>query len=131
MKLTNRRIVADTNFLGALTQRQLPIRVSYSIAKNVSKIENELKVYNAERQKLIDKYCIKDEEGNNIIDENNQLKIDDENLEVWNKEVNELLDIEVDISIHKFNENDLINANCEITPAEIMLIDYMIEVIEE
>ena len=127
MKLTNRKIVNDANFLGALTHKQLPIKVSYAIAKNISKIERELEIYNKERQKLIDKYCVKDEEGNNVIDENNQLKIADEHLEAWSKDINELLDIEVDINIHKFNVNDLLNSNCEMTASELMLIDYMIE----
>lgn len=127
MKLTNRKIVNDANFLGTLTNKQLPIKVSYAIAKNVSKIEKELDLYNKERQKLVDKYCIKDEKGNNKIDENNQLKIADENLDDWNKSINELLDIEIEIDIHKFNINDLLNSNLDMTPSEIMLIDYMIE----
>lgn len=129
MKLTNRKIVNDANFLGALTNKTgLPIKVSYALAKNISKIEKELDIYNKERQKLLDKYCIKDEEGKNLVDENNQLKIADENLEAWNKDINDLLDIEIDIDIHKFNECDLLNRDCDLTPAEIMLIDYMIEV---
>ncbi|MFR5746082.1 MAG: DUF1617 family protein [Romboutsia timonensis] len=126
MKLTNRKIVNDANLLGNLTHKQLPIKVSYAIAKNISKIEKELEIYNKERQKLIDKYCLKDEEGN-LIDENNQFKIADGNLESWNKDMNELLDIEIDINIHKFSKDDLFNSNCNITPAELMLIDYMIE----
>ena len=76
---------------------------------------------------MLDKYCIKDDEGKNLIDENNQLKIADEHLEDWNKDINELLDIEIDIDIHKFNVNDLLNSNCEMTASELMLIDYMIE----
>lgn len=127
MKLTNRKIVNDANFLGTLTQKQLPVKVSYAIAKNISKIENELKIYNIERQKLIDKYCVKDEEGNNVIDENNQLIIADENMTDWNNAINELLDIEVEIDIHKFNINDLMYSNVEFTPSELMLIEYMIE----
>lgn len=127
MKITNRRIVNGATFLNGLINKQLPIKVSYAIAKNVSKIESELKVYNKERQKLIDKYCIKDEEGKNKIDENNQLRIADEHLEVWNENLEELLDIEVEIHIHKFDVNDLLNSNCEMTPSELMLIDYMIE----
>lgn len=127
MKITNRKIVNDAMLLGSLAQKQLPIKISYAIAKNVSKIENELKIYNDERQKLLDKYCIKDEKGKNKIDENNQLKISDENLDDWNKSINELLDIEINIDIHKFNKEDLLNSNCEMTPSELMLIDYMIE----
>lgn len=127
MKLTNRKIVNDANFLGALTNKQLPIKISYAIAKNISKIEKDLELYNKEKQKLVGKYCIKDEKGNNKIDENNQLKIADENLDDWNKSINELLDIEIDIDIHKFSINDLLNSNCEMTPSELMLIEYMIE----
>lgn len=127
MKLTNRKIVNDANFLGALTNKQLPIKISYAIAKNISKIEKDLELYNKEKQKLVDKYCIKDEKGSNKIDENNQLKIADENLDDWNKSINELLDIEIDIDIHKFSINDLLNSNCEMTPSELMLIEYMIE----
>lgn len=127
MKLTNRKIVNDATFLNNLANKQLPIRVSYAIAKNVSKIESELKVFNDERQKLLDKYCVKDEEGKNKIDENNQLKIADEHLESWSKDLEELLDIEIEIDIHKFNINELLNSDCKLPPVDLMLIEYMIE----
>ena len=127
MNLTIRKILNDTNALVVISQKQLPIKVSYAISKNIKKLEKELKIYDEERQKLIDKYCIKDEEGNNVIDENNNLKIADEHLKAWNKEINELMDIEVDIDIHKFNLYDLMCGNYDMTPAELMIIDYMIE----
>ena len=41
MKITNRKIVNNTNLLAALTNKQLPIKISYAIAKNISKIEKE------------------------------------------------------------------------------------------
>ncbi|WP_278682862.1 DUF1617 family protein [Paraclostridium bifermentans] len=127
MKLTNRQIVDDAIFLKELTQRQFPIKVSYAIAKNVSKIENELIVYNKEREKLLNKYAIKGDDGNILIDENNKLKIKDEYIDDWNKDINELLDIEIEIDIHKFKLEDLINGADSISPADLMVIDYMIE----
>lgn len=127
MKITNRRIVNDANFLGTLNNKQLPIKVSYAISKNVSKLERELKIYNSEREKIINKYCKKDEEGNLVIDENNQYHIEYENIDVCNKELNELLDIEIEVNIHKFKLNDLMYGNYEMSPSEMALIDYMIE----
>ncbi len=128
MKLTNKKILNDAAFLSELSKKQgLPIKVSYAIAKNIKAIENELNIYNSERQKLLDKYCVKDKEGKNKIDENNQLKISDENLSDWNKSITELLDIEINIDIHKFSKDELFNSNCEMTPSELILIDYMIE----
>lgn len=127
MKLTNRRILNDANFLTALMQRQFPVKVSYAISKNVSKLESELNIYNKEREKIIDKYCKKDEEGNLLIDENNNYSIEDENIDICNKELNELLDIEIDVNIHKFKLDDLMCGSYEMSPSEMALIDYMIE----
>lgn len=127
MKITNRRIVNDANFLFNLVQKQFPVKVSYAISKNISKLERELKIYNSERQKIINKYCKKDEEGNLVIDENNQYHIEDENIDVCNKELNELLDIEIEVNIHKFKLDDLMHGNYEMSPSEMALIDYMIE----
>lgn len=126
MKLSNERIINEATGLGAITQKQLPVKVSYAIAKNIIKIERELKVYNSEKQKLIDKYASKDEDGNPIIT-NGNIEIPKENAANWNKDIKELLEIENEIDIHKFNISLLDNSNCDFTPAELMLIDYMIE----
>ena len=124
MKLSNERILNDVQGLGQLTQKSLPVKVSYAIAKNIGKIESELKVYNKEKQKLIDLYSVKDEDDKTLVGENNQITIKEEFLEDWNKDIKELQSIENEIDIHKFNINDLTG---EMTPAELMLIDYMIE----
>ena len=127
MKITNRRIVNDSNFLESLMHRQFPVKISYAISKNISKLESDLKIYNSEREKIINKYCKKDEEGNLVIDESNNYSIEEEYIDICNKELNELLDIEVDIDIHKFKLNDLLQCNLEVSPADLSLIDYMIE----
>lgn len=127
MKITNRRIVNDSNFLASLMHRQFPVKVSYAISKNISKLESDLKIYNSEREKIINKYCKKDEKENLVIDENNNYSIEEEYIDICNKELNELLDIEVDIDIHKFKLDDLLQCNFEVSPADLSLIDYMIE----
>lgn len=125
MKLTNKKIVNDSMILMEISRKELPIKVSYALAKNISKIEKELEIYNSERQKLLDKYCIKDEHGENKVDENNQLKIQEEYLKDWNQDIKELQNIELEIDIHKFKLEELNGYN--MTPSELIAIDYMIE----
>ena len=125
MKLTNKKILKDAMTIGAISNKELPIKVSYAIAKNISKLEKELQIYNQEREKLIEKYSVKDDDNKTIIDENNQIKIQDEYLYAWNKDIKELQEIEVEIDMHKFKLEELNGYN--ITPAELMAIDYMIE----
>jgi sulfur relay (sulfurtransferase) DsrC/TusE family protein len=125
MKLSNERILNDSTRLSQLSQKELPVKVSYAIAKNMVKLEVELKTYNSEREKLIEKYSQKDENGKTVIGENNQIKLQEDHLEDWKKDIKELLDIESDIDIHKFSVDTL--EGFSMTPAEIMLIDYMIQ----
>lgn len=125
MKLSNERLINDASKLAQLSQKKLPIKASYAIAKNISKIESELKIYNREREKLIDKYSKKDEKGNPVADEAGQIVFCEGCKEQWDKDIKELLAIENDIDIHKFPIAAL--EGYDMTPAELMLIDYMIE----
>ena len=125
LKLTNERILNDSTRLASIAQKELPIKVSYAIAKNLAKLEAELKIYNSEREKLIEKYSIKDENGKTVADENNQIKLQPELLSDWNKDIQELLAIENEIEIHKFSIEAL--NGYSMSPSDLMLIDYMIE----
>ncbi|MDK0740534.1 hypothetical protein P7A62_02300 [Clostridium perfringens] len=124
VKMTNKEILEKVNVLGEISLRKLPVKVSYAIGKNISKVERELKHYNKERQKLIEEYCLKEDDGTLKITEGNY-DIDLERLEYFNKEINELQEIEVEMDIHKFNI-ELLNGY-EMSPGELMCIDFMIE----
>jgi hypothetical protein len=125
MKLSNERILRDMPKLSEIIKKQLPVKVSYAIAKNIAKIEAELNVYNKEREKLIEKYAVKDEQSKTIVDENNQISIKEEHIKDWNRDIKELLSIENEVDIHKFSIDAL--EGYSMTPAELMIIDYMIE----
>lgn len=127
MKLSNLKLVNDAAGLSQLTKKNLPVKVSYAIAKNITKIESALDLYGKEKQKLIDKYSVKDVEGKTIIGESGTITIQDKFLENWNSDFKELQDIENEIDIHKFDINLILNGNYELMPGEFMLIDYMIE----
>ena len=125
MRLSNEEIVNDSAVLSKMANRELPVKVSYAIAKNLIKLESELKIFTAEKNKLIEKYSIKDEQGKTVVDENNHVNIQADHIDDWNKEFEELLAIENEIEIHKFSIDNLNGYN--ITPSELMTIDYMID----
>lgn len=125
MKLSNETIINSINQLRGVAQKQLPIKASYAIAKNIGKLENEFKTYDKERAKLIDKYAEKDTEGNIVSYENGNIKIKDEHIKEWNKDINELLSIENEVAIHKFPLSAL--NGYDLSAAEIMVIEYMLE----
>lgn len=125
IKLTNERLLNDAPQLRELINRQLPIKASYAIAKNVAKIEAELKIYTGERAKLIEKYVEKEEDGKVKSDDEGQIIFKEGCKEQWEKDIKELLAIENEVEIHKFNLAELEGHSMK--PSELMLIDYMIE----
>ena len=127
MKLSNEKILNTINVLGNLNNTQLNIKLAYAISKNINKIDIELKTYNDEKAKLINKYAEKDKERNVISDEHGHIIIEEKHKEDWNNDISELLSIENEIDIHKIQLDDLLNANYNISPAELSMIDFMIE----
>ena len=122
MKLSNEKLVNSVGVLNKLTGMELPIKLSYALSKNITKIDRELIIYNKERQRLIEKYGAKDEEGKLNNREDGTIDIVD--TENWNKDLRELLEIENDIDIHVI-DLEKVNVDINITPREIMLVDYM------
>lgn len=122
MKISNERLVNSVGVLSKLTNLELPIKLSYAFSKNITKIDTELKAYNMEREKLLNKYGEKDEEGKLKLSEKGEVNILD--IENFNKEIAELLQCESEIDIHLI-DLESINTDIKITPGELMIIDYM------
>ncbi|MGG7215244.1 hypothetical protein ACQPUY_16820 [Clostridium nigeriense] len=122
MKLSNERLVNSIGVLSKLTNMELPIKISYAFSKNITKIDRELTAYNKERQKLIEKYGEKDKEGNLKTKEDGTINILD--IDNFNKDLKEILEIETEVDIHLI-DLESVNADINITPGELMVIDYM------
>ena len=127
LNLSNERIVNTINALSKLNNAQLPIKVAYAISKNVNKIESELKVYNTEKAKLVNKYGEKDKEGKLKVGENVNVPLKEEHIEDYNRDIKELLSIENEMDIHMIKLDDLLNSDYNISPSELSAIDFMIE----
>ena len=122
MKISNERLVNSVGVLSKLTNLELPIILFYDISKKITKIDVELKAYNMERGKLLNKYGEKDEEGKLKLSEKGEVNILDR--ENFNKDVAELLKCESEIDIHLI-DLESIDTDIKITPGELMVIDYM------
>lgn len=127
MKLSNEVLINSINVLSKLNNMELNIKVSYAIAKNIDKLEKELKVYNDQKKKLIEKYSVKDEAGNVKVNEDGTINIQEDKVGEWNVNINELIALENEVDIHQINVEDLFKCDCNITPGELNLINYMIE----
>lgn len=124
MKIKNKKLLNSIDVLSKLTKMELPIKLSYAFSKNITNIDRELVACNKEKRKLIEKYGEKDKEGNLKTKEDGTINI--LNIDNFNKELKEILEIETEVDIHLIDLEST-NVDINITPLELMLIDYMIK----
>ncbi len=128
MKLKN--IIFANGFIQALvnleTQR-LPMGKAFTLKKLDKQVNEKAKIYDEVRLTLIDKYTEKDAEGKNVpvLDAEGktlegQVKITDP--DAFNKEYQELLDIEEDYDFEKMTLPDSI----EISTKDLVLLEDII-----
>ena len=109
MKMTNQEIVNQINSFGGVAGLPLPVRLTYAIRKNAKKLESEYNDYFEALTALKEKYK------------------DDKESPEYTKELEELLNIEVDIDIHMVPDSIFDAASFDITLQQMTALDFMIE----
>lgn len=109
MKMKNIDIINRINGLGAVADLPLPVRLTYAIRKNAKKLEAEYNDYFELLTVLKEKYQ------------------DDKESPGYSKELEELLNIEVDIELHMVPETIFDGAGFDITLQQLTALDFMIE----
>lgn len=123
MKLSNEKIVNSIPALNNLSNKDLPIRASFFVAKNIRELTKTVETFNSEKSKIMKKYCKKKEDGSLDVKIDGTVDICDQ--ENWDKEYKELLNIESDVDITKIHVSEL--GNVTLTPSSLITIDFMLE----
>lgn len=127
MKVSNKELLESVNALSGLLVQKLPVAVSFKLSKNINKINEVLKIYDVEKQKIIEEYSVKDDEKKAVVDEDGNIQIKEEFREIAQKEMAELLELKNDIKIEKISISKLEDSSAIISPSELMTLDYMMK----
>lgn len=117
-----------TDTLQLLSKKSLKARLAFSVAKLLKGAEQEIQSFNETRMNIIRKYGEKDENGELKTDESGNCKIEESSINEFSKELNDLIDTEVEISASKMRMEDL--ENLEFTPSEMVALEPFMEMDE-
>ena len=129
IKVTIGNIVNSVEVLQKLGKKDFKAKLAWSIARLLKEAEKEVQGFNEARLKLINKYGIKDENDQLVTDDNGNCKIIQENIPDFNKELNDLVDTEVEINANKINMNLL--EDVDFTPSDMATLEPFVEFDEE
>lgn len=117
--MKNSEIVAAYNSIMAIMEgnEKYPVKFSYALTRNLKMLEGLVKIFEEERKKLLEQCAEKNEESKEV-------KIAAEHQGAWERDMKELLEIEVEIKPHMLPVEELPE---NIEPAVLYSLDFMIK----
>lgn len=126
MKCSVSEIILASQVLNALMSQSFTGRQAFTIARLNRVLQQEVKEFETVRQELISKYADKNDAGEPIRDEQGNVHIADEHIPTVNKELNEILNTEIELGeISKIPAEWLDNVS--LSPAQFDMLMSFIE----
>jgi len=132
MQIKVKELIPMMESLNTLNKKELPFSTSFKIAKAIKLLTTDYETAMEKRKEIINKYGTKDEKGELKIELNGTILPMPAKQEVWNRELKELFDVEVEVDLKpiKLSEFEFKDEHRQTTvePKELVsLIDLIIE----
>jgi|GEM_PF-4572174 len=116
----------NQGIINGILTKDFPVKTGYWIGRSIDKLNSESKVYFDQKDKIINKYSSKGEDGKPETDENGNLKF--ENFEEFSKSLIELqqIEIELDVNFVEVDLDELEKKNITLKPLEVMLMPFLV-----
>lgn len=98
--------------------KEISFSLAYKMMVISSAIDKEYQFYITKMRSIIQKYALKDEQGELVV-ENNQIKVDPNYISAAEKELEELGEIEVTLPDIKITYQELESTDLKISPAQL------------
>lgn len=118
-------VINATDTFSKIIQQPFKGSLAFKIARLVRELEKEMQTFNTERQKLLTRYCVKDENNELITAENGTVQIIPDKVDAFNEEFDSLLNTELEINADKLPINAI--DDFELTPQEMLNIEVFFE----
>lgn len=119
MKVTLKQILDSQQPIARLMDLKLPPATAFRLGRIVSKLDSELSVYNDQRLKIVQEFGEPMEDGMNF-------KIKDENIDEFNKQMNELISVEIDVEITPISIEELSAGGNTVTARDLLAAEWLI-----
>ncbi len=111
--------------LEKISNQELKGIEAYKFGKALKIINEQIELYNNSRNKLVEQYCVKDENNEIKLNEKGQAQIITDQISIFNQEINKLNNVELELNIPELLIDDL--TNFTLTPQEASSLDWWLK----
>lgn len=123
--MTIRDLLNIIPVLKELLEKPFKGAIAFKLARLVRELDKESSLFEFSRQKIAEKYGLRDENNNLITDEEGNIKLQQDKINLCNEEMMNLLNTEITISADKIPISAF--EDIKITPAQAIIISSLIE----
>ena len=127
MKVKSGIIVNGLQTILSLAEKPMPVSLAAKILRLANDLNEENNLIEKQRRLILEKYGDKDEQGQLIINNGNVSFKENNNLQEAQNELNELANLEVEITDREITEDELIKANLELTLNQLSILQNFIQ----
>ena len=102
-----------------LSEKPMPVRLSAKLLRLADDLTKENSMIEKQRRLIIEKYGDKDENGELIIENGNITFSKDDNGVKAQQELDELANLEIDLTDRNITEDELINADIQLSMSQL------------
>lgn len=127
MKVKSAIIANGLQTITTFAEKPMPVSLAAKLLRLVEDLAKENELIEKQRRLIIEKYADKDDQGQLIINNGNVSFNKDNAAKEAQDELNELANLEVDIVDRGITEEDLVNANLQLTMSQLAILKNFIE----
>lgn len=120
IELTVKELIDSIEPFKELLNLKLNGRTAYLLGRIMREVDKEYSNFQNTRNKLIEKYEMKDENGNRIINQEGNVSIALDKIDNFNQELMDILQTKIEICADTINLADI--EQFEFTPQQIMIL---------
>lgn len=127
MKVKSAIIANGLQTITTFAEKPMPVSLAAKLLRLAEDLAKENDIIEKQRRLIIEKYADKDEQGQLIVNNGNVSFNKDNAAKEAQDELNELANLEVDITDRGITEEDLVNANLQLTMSQFAVLKNFIE----
>ena len=127
MKVKSAIIANGLQTITTFAEKPMPVSLAAKLLRLAEDLAKENDIIEKQRRLIIEKYADKDEQGQLIVNNGNVSFNKDNAAKEAQDELNELANLEVDIVDRGITEEDLVNANLQLTMSQFAVLKNFIE----
>ena len=127
MKVKSAIIVNGLQTILSLAEKPMPVSLAAKMLRLANDLNKENDLIEKQRRLILEKYGDKDEQGQLVINNGNVSFKENNNLQAAQNELNELANLEVEITDRNITEDELIKANLELTLNQLSILQNFIQ----